>query len=109
LAPDEPATVEIVNPEASQPLLLVCDHASNFIPRALANLGLDESQLWWHIAYDIGVAEVTRLLSRRLGATGILCGFSRLVIDPNRGPETPSSIPETVDGVASFPYIPSRR
>jgi predicted N-formylglutamate amidohydrolase len=83
LAPDEPATVEIVNPEASAPVLLVCDHASNFIPRALANLGLDETHLWWHIAYDIGVAEVTRLLSRRLGATAILCGFSRLVIDPN--------------------------
>ncbi|MDX1575952.1 MAG: N-formylglutamate amidohydrolase [Kiloniellales bacterium] len=105
LAPDEPATVEIVNPEASAPVLLVCDHASNFIPRALANLGLDETHLWWHIAYDIGVAEVTRLLSRRLGATAILCGFSRLVIDPNRGPDMPSSIPETVDGVA----IPGNR
>ena len=100
LAPDEPATVEIINPEASQPLLLVCDHASNFIPRAFANLGLDEAHLWWHIAYDIGVAEVTRQLSRRLGATAILCGFSRLVIDPNREPDTPSSVPETVDGVA---------
>lgn len=100
LAPDEPATVEIVNPEASAPLLLVCDHASNFIPRALANLGLDEAHLWWHIAYDIGVAEVTRQLSRRLGATAILCGFSRLVIDPNREPDTPSSVPDSVDGVA---------
>ncbi len=99
LAPDEPATVEIINPEASAPLLLVCDHASNFIPRALANLGLDETHLWWHIAYDIGVAEVTRQLGRRLGATAILCGFSRLVIDPNRGPDTPSSIPDSVDGV----------
>ena len=105
LAPDEPATVEIVNPEASAPILLVCDHASNFIPRALGNLGLDEAHLWWHIAYDIGVAEVTRQLSRRLGATAILCGFSRLVIDPNRGPETSSSIPEAVDGVA----IPGNR
>ncbi len=105
LAPDEPATVEIVNPEAPAPVLLVCDHASNFIPRALANLGLDETHLWWHIAYDIGVAEVTRLLSRRLGATAILCGFSRLVIDPNRAPDMPSSIPETVDGVT----IPGNR
>ncbi len=100
LAPDEPAAVEIVNPKASAPVLLVCDHASNFIPRALANLGLDETHLWRHIAYDIGVAEVTRQLSRRLGATAILCGFSRLVIDPNREPGAPSSIPEVVDGVA---------
>lgn len=105
LARDEPAAVEIVNPKASAPLLLVCDHASNFIPRALDNLGLDETHLWRHIAYDIGVAEVTRQLSRRLGATAILCGFSRLVIDPNREPGAPSSIPDVVDGVA----IPGNR
>ena len=100
LAPDEPATVEIVNPDSSRPLLLICDHASNFIPRALAGLGLEETHLWWHIAYDIGVAEVTRQLSRRLDATAILCGFSRLVIDPNRELESPSSIPDITDGVA---------
>lgn len=105
LAPDEPAAVEIVNPKASAPVLLVCDHASNFIPRALDNLELDETHLWRHIAYDIGVAEVTRQLSRRLGATAIVCGFSRLVIDPNRDPGAPSSIPEAVDGVA----IPGNR
>ena len=105
LAPDEPATVEIIHPEASAPVLLICDHASNFIPRALENLGLDETHLWRHIAFDIGVAEVTRRLSRQLGVTAILCGFSRLVIDPNRAPSTPSSIPDFVDGVA----IPGNR
>lgn len=100
LAPDEPAPAELVNPQAAAPVLLVCDHASNYIPRAFANLGLDETHLWRHIAYDIGVAEVTRQLSGRLGAAAILCGFSRLVIDPNRQPGAPSSIPELVDGVA---------
>lgn len=99
-APDEPGAVEVVNPDADGPVLLVCDHASNFIPRALANLGLDETQLWRHIALDIGVAEVTRQISDRIGATAILCGFSRLVIDPNRDPRAPSSIPDFVDGVA---------
>ena len=100
LAPEEPEAAEFVNAEAAAPVLLVCDHASNFIPRALANLGLDETHLWRHIAFDIGVGEVTRQLSRRLGATAILCGFSRLIIDPNRDPEAPSSIPALVDGVA---------
>ena len=99
LAPDEPATVEILNPASTAPVLLICDHASNFIPRALANLGLDETHLWRHIAYDIGAAEVTRQLSRRLGFTAMLCGFSRLVIDPNREPGTPSSVPDCADGV----------
>lgn len=104
-APGEPGAVEILNPEASAPVLLVCDHASNFIPPALANLGLDETHLWRHIAFDIGVAEVTRQLGRRLGAAAVLCGYSRLVIDPNRDPGAPSSIPESVDGVA----IPGNR
>jgi len=98
--PEEPAAVEVVNSEAAAPVLLVCDHASNLIPPAFADLGLDETHLWRHIAYDIGVAEVTRQLSRRIGVTAILCGFSRLVIDPNREPDAPSSIPDFVDGVS---------
>jgi predicted N-formylglutamate amidohydrolase len=104
-APDAPAAFEILEAEAETPVLLVCDHASNFIPRALDNLGLDETHLWRHIAYDIGVAEVTRQLSRRLGATAVLCGYSRLVVDPNREPGAPSSMPEFVDGVV----IPGNR
>lgn len=98
-APEELAPAEVVNPEAAAPVLLVCDHASNVIPGVLADLGLDETHLWRHIAYDIGVAEVTRQLSRRIGATAVLCGFSRLVIDPNRELGAPSSIPDFVDGV----------
>lgn len=105
LAPDEPGPVEIVNPEARRPLLLVCDHASNFIPRSLSRLGLDEPHLALHIAYDIGIAEVTRLLSARLGAMAVLSGFSRLIIDPNRDPESPAQIPEVADGVV----IPGNR
>ena len=42
LAPDEPAPFEVLNPDATRPLLLVCDHASRFIPRALGgDLGLE--------------------------------------------------------------------
>ncbi len=96
----EPAPFEVVNPDAAAPLLLVCDHASNYIPPAFGNLGLDEAHLARHIAYDIGVAEVTRELSRRLGATAVLSGFSRLIVDPNRSPEADTYIPETGDGVA---------
>ena len=101
LAPDEPAPVEIVNPEGKAPILLVCDHASRFVPRALGgNLGLDEADLSRHIAYDIGIAEVSRALARRLDAPLVLSTFSRLVIDPNRTLGLPSSIPPESDGVA---------
>ena len=98
LAVVEPAVYEIFNPEASAPLLLICDHASNFIPRSLASLGLHETQLARHIAYDIGIAEVTRQLARRLDATAMLSGFSRLIVDPNRDPEDPTQIAQIGDG-----------
>ena len=37
-----------------------------------------------HIAWDIGAAEVTRLLSALLDAPAFLGGYSRLLIDLNR-------------------------
>jgi predicted N-formylglutamate amidohydrolase len=47
-----------------------------------------------HIAWDIGIAGVTERLSAALDATAVLQTYSRLVIDCNRDPEVPSSIPE---------------
>lgn len=96
----QPGLYEIVNPDAAAPVLLLCDHASNRIPAAYGDLGLHEAHLVRHIAYDIGVAEVTRQLSQRLGATAVLSGFSRLIVDPNRSPEAATFIPEAGDGVA---------
>ncbi len=79
-------------------LLLLCDHASNALPEAYGRLGLPESEFARHIAYDIGAAGVTRRLSERLGATAILSGFSRLLIDPNRGPDDPTLVMRLSDG-----------
>ena len=100
LASDEPAPFENIRPEASAPVVLVCDHASCFIPRALGSLGLDETELARHIAWDIGAAEVTRRLSGLLDAPAVISHFSRLVIDPNRRPGHETSIPRESDGVA---------
>jgi predicted N-formylglutamate amidohydrolase len=81
-------------------VLLVCDHASRLVPRALNRLGLDDQDLSQHIGWDIGAGAVTRLLAQALGLPAVLCGYSRLVIDCNRDPDDPSSIPQTSDGVA---------
>ncbi len=105
LADDEPAPVELVNPKGSAPVLLVCDHATRFIPRALDSLGLDEALLSRHIAWDIGIADVTRRLAAHLDAPAVLSHFSRLIIDPNRALDDPTSIPEISDGV----IIPGNR
>lgn len=98
LQPDEPPPFTIVNPDATTPVLLVCDHASNSIPRALGRLGLTPADLQRHIAYDIGAAALTRLLAGRLSATAVLAGYSRLVIDCNRQPGDPHSIVTASDG-----------
>jgi predicted N-formylglutamate amidohydrolase len=88
--------VEII--EADGPVLVVCDHASNHVPPDLAGLGLPRRELQRHIAWDIGAAEVGRRLAGRLGASVVLCGISRLVIDCNRPLGHPTSICPVSDG-----------
>ncbi|WP_428977920.1 N-formylglutamate amidohydrolase [Rhodoligotrophos appendicifer] len=81
-----------------QSLLLLCDHARNTIPSHLGTLGLPDSELERHIAYDIGAEAVTRGLAARLGVPAVLSGFSRLLIDPNRGEDDPTLIMRLSDG-----------
>ncbi len=69
---------------AASPFLLVADHAGKVIPRALGRLGLAEAELQRHIAWDIGIAGLGRLLADALDATLIRQNYSRLVIDCNR-------------------------
>lgn len=79
-------------------LLLLCDHAGNAFPPEYGTLGLPDSQLKRHIAYDIGAAEVTRRLSEALGAPAVMTRYSRLLIDPNRGEDDPTLIMRLSDG-----------
>ncbi len=99
IGPGDPPPFEIFNEEGTAPILLVSDHASRSIPESMNQLGLDPRALDLHIAYDIGAAELTRLLARRLNAPAVLAGYSRLLIDCNRQPGDPQSIPKVSDGV----------
>ncbi|HUK58628.1 MAG TPA: N-formylglutamate amidohydrolase [Stellaceae bacterium] len=105
LSSDDPPPLQHWRENGAANVILACDHASNRVPRALAGLGLGATELERHIAWDIGAAEVTRRLAVLLDAPAILAGYSRLVIDCNRGLDDASSIPETSDGVA----IPGNR
>ena len=96
----DPPPVERHNPSGAAPCLVVCDHASRAIPRALGGLGLAPDHRDEHIAWDIGAAAVARRLARRLDAPALLCGYSRLVIDANRHPGSAGSIVEVSDSVA---------
>jgi predicted N-formylglutamate amidohydrolase len=81
------------NVAGRSPFLLTCDHYGRIIPRLLGDLGLPAAELTRHIAWDIGIAGVADALSKDLGAHLIAQRYSRLVIDCNRPPEAPSSIP----------------
>ncbi len=105
LGPDDPPAVRCLGEDRARPVLIVADHASNRIPASLGTLGLDEEPRGRHIAYDIGIEPVARALADRLGTPLVLGGYSRLVIDPNRPLDDPTSIPVISDGVV----IPGNR
>ena len=96
---------EIIGGSAERRLVLLCDHASNWIPETYGRLGLSASDLERHIAYDIGMDGVTRHLATALGAPAVMSRFSRLLIDPNRGEDDPTLIMRLSDGA----IIPGNR
>lgn len=101
------APFETVNERGSAAILLLCDHASNRVPRSAAggDLGLAPADMGRHIAYDIGVRGVTLELARRMDAAAILSRFSRLVIDPNRAEDDPTLVMRLYDGT----IVPANR
>ncbi len=100
-APLDPAADPVFETVPGDPacgLVLIADHASNHVPADLADLGLPAAEFARHIAWDIGVAPLTRALAARLGAPAVLSRFSRLVIDPNRGEDDPTLVMRLSDG-----------
>jgi predicted N-formylglutamate amidohydrolase len=85
--------------------LVTCDHATNAVPPAIGALGIAPEDMNRHIAYDPGAAGLTEALATKLDAPAILSGFSRLVIDPNRGEDDPTLIMRLYDGT----IIPANR
>ena len=94
LAPDEPQPVTVTNEGGTSAFVIVADHAGNYLPRRLQSLGLARAELERHIAWDIGVGAVCRLMGGKLGAVVIEQNYSRLAIDCNRVPGSPTSIVE---------------
>ena len=97
----DPPPYTQIRPDRKAPrFVLVCDHASNAVPSHMERLGLDQAELDRHIGWDIGAATVTESLSARLDAPAYLSGYSRLVVDCNRPPGSPTAMPAVSDGTA---------
>lgn len=93
LAPSEGPAAEVINPDGKAAIVLVCEHASPFMPESTAGLGLREEDRLSHAAWDPGALAVARRLSGLLDAPLVASRISRLVYDCNRPPEAPDSIP----------------
>jgi len=92
LEDEEPPPFAVDNESGTSPLLIVADHAGNYLPRRLGQLGLSDTERCSHIAWDIGIGAVCRPMGTALNAVLIRQNYSRLVIDCNRMPGSEQSI-----------------
>jgi predicted N-formylglutamate amidohydrolase len=93
IAADEPPAFSEARSHGRSNFVIVVDHASARIPRSLFDLGVPQSELQRHIAWDIGALAVARHVSEALDAPMVAQNYSRLVIDCNRDPKVATSIP----------------
>ena len=89
----EEGVVATYNPTGTSPFLIVCEHASNHIPKAFNELGLTDDVAISHVAWDPGAGQVATNLADLLDAPCLLSKVSRLVYDCNRPPDAPDAIP----------------
>ncbi|PHR57213.1 MAG: N-formylglutamate amidohydrolase [Robiginitomaculum sp.] len=88
----------LLAPTSTTPVFCFCDHATNHVPSVYDNLGLGDADLNRHIGWDIGAEALTRQFCSIFGSAGLLAGFSRLLIDPNRDLESAALVSKTSDG-----------
>jgi hypothetical protein len=105
LSPDDPAPFATIRADGASDFFLTADHAGRAVPAALGDMGVPLGEWDRHIAWDIGIAGVTRHLSALLDATAVLQTYSRLVIDCNRDPSWPTAMPE----VSELTPVPANR
>lgn len=100
---DQPLDDSIVflrDAQSTSSLVLICEHASPFIPNKFNNLGLSTGALQSHAVWDPGAMAVAEAMADRLNATLIAAKTSRLVYDCNRPPSAADAMParsEVVD------------
>lgn len=90
---DKGCAQNVLNASGTGGIVFVCEHASNFIPPQLKQLGLSDDLVKSHIAWDPGALELAKNLSAAFDAPLVASTVSRLVYDCNRPPEAADAIP----------------
>lgn len=93
ISPTE-VSVSLENSDGSSSVVLVCEHASRFIPDCFEGLGLSQQARESHAAWDPGAMAVATRMAAALDAALIANDVSRLVYDCNRPPTAPDAMPE---------------
>ncbi len=88
----EPKAVTVKKPKSWVPVVIACDHASRRIPKKLGTLGLSAKSRKENLAWDHGTKDIGEYLSKKLEAAAVIAGYSRIVIDLNRGLDSPDLI-----------------
>ena len=94
---------QVYNLKGKSRMIILCDHASSYIPSKYMNLGLGKKEIRRHIGWDIGAALVAKKIAKRLNATLIMSGFSRLLVDCNR----PLGVPQAFTEISESTIIPA--
>ncbi|MEP6146041.1 MAG: N-formylglutamate amidohydrolase, partial [Nisaea sp.] len=85
--------VRVTNESGCGPAVIICEHASNFIPPELNDLGLEADVCDSHVAWDPGALAVASVIATTLDCPMVAASFSRLVYDCNRPPSAESAMP----------------
>lgn len=93
----EPKAVTTLNARGKGRGLILCDHSSKRVPKSLKGLGISKKELSRHIGWDIGTEDIGVHMCKTLDMPGVFSGYSRLVIDLNRHPDSHECIIEKSD------------
>lgn len=93
-------SVEVQNRAGNGPAVILCEHASHYIPKQYHELGLESAHRRSHVAWDPGARAVAMKLAHALDAPLVASRISRLVYDCNRPPEAASAMPERSESIA---------
>lgn len=91
--------VTVMNPEGASSVVIVCEHASYYIPTVFEDLGLPVNDRQSHAVWDPGAMAVAVGLSDRFDATLVASGVSRLVYDCNRPPSAADAMPAQSEAI----------
>lgn len=84
--------------EGRCPVLLTCEHASEHLPAPWSWSPADARLSGTHWAWDLGIADLVRLLAGGLEATAVLSRATRLLVDVNRPLDSDTLFRSVADG-----------